>query len=61
MCRGHRLRLQNARPVIARLHPEERYTAAFIGRLVDHITEFSLGGIERIAKAVPPSKRKRKS
>lgn len=58
---GQCLYYRQAKPVIARLHPEERYTTAFIRGLVDHITEFSLGGIERLAKAAPPPNGKRKS
>lgn len=42
---------RHAKGVIARLHPEERYQPEDIRRLADHIAEFSLGGLERLARA----------
>jgi AcrR family transcriptional regulator len=42
---------RHAYSVIACLHPEERYGPADIHRLAGMITEFSLGGIERMARA----------
>jgi hypothetical protein len=42
---------RHAKAVIARLHPEERYQPDDIRRLAHHITEFSLGGLERLARA----------
>jgi AcrR family transcriptional regulator len=38
-----------ARPLMARLYPEERYRPADIRRLARQITEFSLGGMARLA------------
>jgi AcrR family transcriptional regulator len=62
---GQCLHYRHAQPVIVRLGPEERYGAAHIRRLADHVTEFSLGGIERLAreraaKAASPRTAKRK-
>jgi AcrR family transcriptional regulator len=42
---------RHAKAVIDRLHPEERYQPEDIRRLADHIAEFSLGGLERLARA----------
>jgi AcrR family transcriptional regulator len=40
----------HARSVIRRLYPEQRYGAADIARLADHITEFSLGALKGFAQ-----------
>jgi len=40
----------NARTLVERLEPKLRFTAHEIDAHAEHITEFSLGGIERLAK-----------
>jgi AcrR family transcriptional regulator len=40
----------NARSVIRRLYPEQKYGAEDIGRLADHITKFSLGALKEFSE-----------
>ena len=40
----------HARTVLKRLYPEQRYAAEDIAHLVDHITEFSLAGLQEFAR-----------
>ncbi len=40
----------HCRHVLVRLSPDEQFTPRAIEKLADHITEFSLGGLQRIAK-----------
>jgi hypothetical protein len=40
----------HARRVIARLYPEQKYSAADIDRLVMHITDFSLSALKKLAQ-----------
>ncbi len=47
---GQCIYYRHAYPVVARLHPGERYRPEYIRRLARHITEFSLGGLGRLAK-----------
>jgi AcrR family transcriptional regulator len=47
---GQCIYYRHAYPVVTRLRPGERYSPEYIRRLADHITEFSLGGLERLAK-----------
>ena len=47
---GQCLHYHHARPVIARLHPQQRYRAADIARLADHITAFSLAAVKGLRK-----------
>lgn len=47
---GQCLHYRTSLPVIARLHPEDQYRPDFVHRLTEHITEFSLGGLERLAR-----------
>jgi AcrR family transcriptional regulator len=51
---GQCLHYRHSQPVIARLNPEDRYRPGFVRRLSEHITEFSLGGIERLARRRRP-------
>lgn len=62
---GQCLYYRHAQPVIARLDQKDHFTPTFIRGLVDHITEFSLGGIARLTeraaeKTASPKKAKRK-
>jgi hypothetical protein len=41
---------QHARAVLKRLYPEQGYTDNDIARLTDHITEFSLAGLQELAR-----------
>jgi len=43
---GQCLHYHHARPVIARLHPRQRYRARDIARIADHITAFSLAAVK---------------
>jgi TetR/AcrR family transcriptional regulator, regulator of cefoperazone and chloramphenicol sensitivity len=40
----------NARNVLTRLYPEQRYGVEDVARLVDHITEFSLAALRTLAR-----------
>jgi AcrR family transcriptional regulator len=40
---------RHSRPVIARLYPDLTYTAQDLERLAEHITQFSLAGLDRLA------------
>ena len=40
----------NARSVIRRLYPEQKYDAEDIERLADHITKFSLGALKEFSE-----------
>ena len=40
----------NARSVIRRLYPEQKYGADDIARLADHITKFSLGALKEFSE-----------
>ena len=40
----------HARPVISRLYPNQKYNPDEVGRLADHITNFSLGAIKEFKK-----------
>ncbi len=44
------LHYRNARPVIQRLFPEHQYSPEDITAMADHITRFSLGGLQELAK-----------
>ncbi|MBI5014572.1 MAG: CerR family C-terminal domain-containing protein [Deltaproteobacteria bacterium] len=62
---GQCLYYRHAQPILARLHPEERYSPEYIRRLAAHVTAFSLGGIEKLAneraaQGAPPETTKRK-
>jgi hypothetical protein len=43
------LHYRNARPVIQRLFPQERYEPADIAAMADHIARFSLKGLAGLA------------
>lgn len=47
---GQCLHYHHARPVILLLHPRQRYRAADIARLADHITAFSLAAVKGLRK-----------
>jgi hypothetical protein len=40
----------HARTVLKRIYPKQMYGAEDIARLVDHITEFSLAGLQEFAR-----------
>ena len=40
----------HARPVVSRLYPNQKYNLDEVGRLADHITNFSLGAIKEFKK-----------
>jgi len=40
----------HARPVVSRLYPNQKYNPDEVGRLADHITNFSLGAIKEFKK-----------
>jgi TetR/AcrR family transcriptional regulator, regulator of cefoperazone and chloramphenicol sensitivity len=48
---GQCLFYHHARPVIKRLDPEQTYTPEAIEQLVDHIAQFSLAALRRLARA----------
>lgn len=47
---GQCLHYCHARPVITRLSPHQTFDPSDIGRLAEHITQFSLGAIRRMAE-----------
>ncbi len=47
---GQCLFYRHAQPVLARLTPEERFTADYVRRIAEHVAEFSLGGMEQTAR-----------
>jgi TetR/AcrR family transcriptional regulator, regulator of cefoperazone and chloramphenicol sensitivity len=47
---GQCLFYHHARPVLMRVNPQQRYDADAIGRLAEHITRFSLGGLRILSR-----------
>jgi hypothetical protein len=48
---------KSAKPVMARMSPELKFTPDVIDKLADHIAEFSFAGIRAIARRKPEVKK----